>query len=221
MLKRYYKFLIIFVLCTLITPQGISNKCLTAQAEEYKSYKMIVMCYADCWRNSANRWIDETGYDGTVYPALKPDGPLIAEFRIREVCPISTNGQVIVESVEAVPSVVSQELYNSLDNKDNIWVANTSYGDPIWVESLDKLNYEIMPLAGRIGGLSYTQSGSRGQNADITLNNVELKTITKDPTQAVPSGISGEYLPNHTGNAPTVQGRRIFFPLILDSRMGV
>jgi hypothetical protein len=69
-----------------------------------------------------------------------------------------------------------------------------------------------MKYTGTIGNISFTQSGN---NANVTLHNINLVTTNKDTQQAVPSGISGEYLSNHTGNAPTVQGRRIFFPLIV------
>jgi hypothetical protein len=209
--KGFNKLLILIVLFSLIIPQSVLADNPNSQPSNSKEIKQLVIAYADCWRNSANKWTDTTGYDGKVYPKLQPDGSPIEEYNVQVgfIGNLSVTPQLL--NVEAAPSQISQELYDSFENKDNIVIANTGYGKPIHVPNKDKLNDKTR-YTGTIGNISFTQSGN---NANITLHNINLVTTHKDKYQAVPSGISGEYLPNHTGNAPTVQGRRIFFPLIV------
>ena len=209
--KGFNKLLILIVLFSLIIPQSVLADNPNLQPDNSQEVKQLVIAYADCWRNSANKWTDTTGYDGTVYPKLQPDGSPISIFNIQVGYIGNLTGTPQLLNVEAAPSQISQELYNSFENKDNIIIANTGYGVPIHVPTKDNLNLKTR-YTGTIGNISFAQSGN---NANVTLHNINLVTAHKDVREAVPSGISGEYLPNHTGNAPTVQGRRIFFPLIV------
>jgi hypothetical protein len=208
--KKFNKLLILLVLLSLIIPQSVLADNPNSQPSNSKEIKQLVIGYADCWRNSANKWIDGIGYDGKVYPKLQPDTPL-EDYNVQVgfIGNLSVTPQLL--NVEAAPSQISQELYDSFENKNNIVIANTGYGAPIHLPSKDELN-DKMKYTGTIGNISFTQSGN---NANVTLHNINLVTTNKDTQQAVPSGISGEYLSNHTGNAPTVQGRRIYFPLIV------
>lgn len=210
MKKRFNKILILLLLFSLIIPQSVfADNPALPQNSGLTTVKQLVMCYADCWRNSSNNWTDITGYDGTVYPRLQP-GTIIPGFRIQIGYMGNLSGTPQLVDVEPAPSVISQDLYDSFNNKDSIEIANTGYGAPIPIPDLEKLN-RTMLFAGTIDNTSSIQNGN---NAVVILNNVDLTTTYKDEHEAVPPGISGQYLANHTGNAPTVQGRRIFFPLI-------
>ncbi|MDD2497314.1 MAG: hypothetical protein PHY90_04135 [Desulfitobacteriaceae bacterium] len=61
--KGLNKLLILLVLLSLIIPQSVLADKQDLQPNNSQVVKQLVMAYADCWRNSANKWTNITGYD--------------------------------------------------------------------------------------------------------------------------------------------------------------